>query len=223
VSIGELSGLTEAQLRDWLQAIRRVAALDDAAALQELDTLAWGLSETVQHAGEDLGAELERSDTEGKARLQREVEAAKANLAHPERGAPLAPGTSRTLQPSTGLTSSGLSSVPQWRTWSSHTTPRRSGVSSESLSSAQRPCRSSSGSSTARRASSLRRRLTADLKVQSEREGTPGAIPAQKKLDKAATPRRPGSSVRKRSIAHPGLEPLLPWRSLSLELAAPKC
>ena len=43
--ITSLSGLTVDQLSEWLQAIRRVAALDDATALREVDTLAWGLAQ----------------------------------------------------------------------------------------------------------------------------------------------------------------------------------
>lgn len=87
--ITSLSGLTVDQLSEWLQAIRRVAALDDATALREVDTLAWGLAQAVQgDAGYDFGAELGRNETEGRARLQRELEAARANLAHSERIAP---------------------------------------------------------------------------------------------------------------------------------------
>jgi hypothetical protein len=37
-----ISGLTEEQLRDWLQAVRRIASLDETAALREVDTLAFG-------------------------------------------------------------------------------------------------------------------------------------------------------------------------------------
>ena len=49
--IGELSGLTEAQLRDVLQAVRRIAALDDVNAAAELDTLVWSISEMVTGSG----------------------------------------------------------------------------------------------------------------------------------------------------------------------------
>jgi hypothetical protein len=45
---GGLSGLTEAQLRDWLQEVRRIAALDDTTALREMDTLAFGLAAAVR-------------------------------------------------------------------------------------------------------------------------------------------------------------------------------
>jgi hypothetical protein len=45
-----ISGLTEEQLRDWLQAVRRIASLDETAALREVDTLAFGLAAAVQGA-----------------------------------------------------------------------------------------------------------------------------------------------------------------------------
>jgi hypothetical protein len=41
---GDLSGLSDARLRGWLKEVRRIAALDDAAALADLDTSAWSIS-----------------------------------------------------------------------------------------------------------------------------------------------------------------------------------
>src|SRR5258705_13254298 len=47
---GDLSGLTETQLRQYLIEVRRIAVLDDAAALLEVDTMAWGVSEIIAAA-----------------------------------------------------------------------------------------------------------------------------------------------------------------------------
>jgi hypothetical protein len=38
---GDLSGLSAAQLRDYLAEVRRIAALPEPAALAQLDTMAW--------------------------------------------------------------------------------------------------------------------------------------------------------------------------------------
>jgi hypothetical protein len=60
---GQLSGLSEDQLRDWLAKLRRIAALDDTTALREVDSLAFGLTAAVQGVDlrfdEELGRGLE--------------------------------------------------------------------------------------------------------------------------------------------------------------------
>ncbi len=85
---GELSGLTEAQLRDWLGAVRRIAALDDHTALRELDGMAFGLTAAVQHAEDDIGEELGRAAEAGRERLKQDLASARANLEHPSRIGP---------------------------------------------------------------------------------------------------------------------------------------
>jgi hypothetical protein len=88
---GDLSALTEAHLRDYLAEVRRIAALDDVAALVELDTMLWGASEMITTAaGErpDVGDWLSQGREAGTARFQEDLAAARANLEHPERIAP---------------------------------------------------------------------------------------------------------------------------------------
>jgi hypothetical protein len=81
-----LSGLTEAQLRDWLQEVRRIAALDEDAALREVDTLAFSLAAAVENADVEIGDELLGRGLEaGKERLQQELAAARLNLQHSSR------------------------------------------------------------------------------------------------------------------------------------------
>jgi hypothetical protein len=84
----ELSGLSHAQLRTWLTEVRRIASLDEATALGELDTLAFSLAAAVQHAEDGLDEELGRSMEAGKERLKQELAAARANLEHPSRVGP---------------------------------------------------------------------------------------------------------------------------------------
>jgi hypothetical protein len=80
-----LSGLTEAQLQNWLQAVRRIAALDEAAALREVDTLAFGLAAAVENADREIGEELGRGLEAGKERLKQDLAAARLNLQYPSR------------------------------------------------------------------------------------------------------------------------------------------
>jgi hypothetical protein len=86
-----LSGLTDAQLRDYLTEVRRIATLDDAAALVELDTMLWGAGEmitTAAGARPDVGAWLSQGHEVGAARFQQDLAAARANLDFPERIGP---------------------------------------------------------------------------------------------------------------------------------------
>jgi hypothetical protein len=84
---GELSGLTDTQLRDLLQAVRRIATLNDAAALAELDALAWSIGEMVARSGDSPGGDdwLDRSAAEGEARFREALAAARTDLEHPAR------------------------------------------------------------------------------------------------------------------------------------------
>jgi hypothetical protein len=75
--------LSEEQLRGWLSQVRRIAALDDAPALGELDTMAFGLAAAVQHAEDDFGDELGRGMEAARQRLREETATARANLQHP--------------------------------------------------------------------------------------------------------------------------------------------
>jgi hypothetical protein len=84
-AVGLLSGLKIDQLRDWLQAVRRIAGLDEVSALLEMDNLAFGLSAAVEHAGEEELGSLDGGGTDWKERYQRDLAAARANLEHPDR------------------------------------------------------------------------------------------------------------------------------------------
>jgi hypothetical protein len=87
---GDLSELSEAQPRDLLQVVRRIASLDDTAALAEIDNLAWSISEMIARSREALGGGdwLERSAAEGEARFRETLAAAHADLEHPNRIGP---------------------------------------------------------------------------------------------------------------------------------------
>src|SRR5690349_12001456 len=84
--LGALSGLSERQLQGYLAEMRRIAALDDTAALPELDAFAWGLSEAIAHNVES-GAEshdwLGQSREERSARFQQDLAAARNALTYP--------------------------------------------------------------------------------------------------------------------------------------------
>ncbi|MGH7514115.1 MAG: hypothetical protein ACREOQ_14465 [Gemmatimonadales bacterium] len=98
-----LSGLTEAHLRGSLSELRRIAALDDAAALAALDTFAWGLSEAIadaSEAGPDTDDWLGQSREERAARFQQELAQARTALEYP---AGIRPFDGMHLRNSTGI------------------------------------------------------------------------------------------------------------------------
>lgn len=88
---GVLTGMPRPQLLDWLREVRRVAALEGAAALEGVDTLLWSIREAVEARDARAGArefDDEREDevwlAEDLERVRDATERLRSRLGQPE-------------------------------------------------------------------------------------------------------------------------------------------